>query len=226
MFEKASAHLPTLVGELEDAELLYLYARFKQATVGPCNTSKPGLFDFQGKKKWNAWNDLGNMSALQAQEEYVHKIRTHDPAWDPNKSHGVMTGPAVSRPVNDCEDVQTPGENELFEICKQGDVDKLMKSNEALDITDNNKRTLLHWGCDRGHFSVVRFLLEKKCDVNAQDVDFSTPLHYASSCGYANIVTILLKYGADMNAVDVDGDSPIDCAETEQIRELLRYDVS
>lgn len=30
----------------------FIYSFYKQATVGTCNTSKPGLFDFEGKLKW------------------------------------------------------------------------------------------------------------------------------------------------------------------------------
>nr|XP_039261339.1 acyl-CoA-binding domain-containing protein 6-like [Styela clava] len=222
-FEKAASHLPTLVGELEDVHLLYLYSRFKQATIGPCNTDKPGIFDFQGRKKWNAWKELGNMSASQAKEEYVNKIKACDPDWDvhkPTNSSTSIMGPAVSRPVIDCDEVN-PNESILFDICKQGDVEKLANMDEDLSVGDTDERTLLHWACDRGHLPVVKFLLKNNCDVNAKDIDHSTPLHYASSCGYIKIVEILLSHGADPNAKDKDGDTPIECAETDKIRELL-----
>lgn len=29
-----------------------------QANVGDCNTDKPGMLDFTGKAKWEAWNAL------------------------------------------------------------------------------------------------------------------------------------------------------------------------
>lgn len=32
--------------------LIYFYFFLKQANDGPCLVSKPGMFDFQGKKKW------------------------------------------------------------------------------------------------------------------------------------------------------------------------------
>ena len=34
--------------------LLFMYS--VQATVGDCNTKKPGALDFVGKAKWMAWN--------------------------------------------------------------------------------------------------------------------------------------------------------------------------
>lgn len=32
--------------------------------IGPCNTKKPGLFDIVGQAKWNAWNQLGDLSQV------------------------------------------------------------------------------------------------------------------------------------------------------------------
>ena len=34
---------------LSNETKLEFYGLYKQATVGPCNTSKPGLFDLKGK---------------------------------------------------------------------------------------------------------------------------------------------------------------------------------
>ena len=48
-FNAASKHLPSILSNVASQDLLYFYARYKQATVGPCNTEKPGFFDFKGK---------------------------------------------------------------------------------------------------------------------------------------------------------------------------------
>ena len=40
---------------------------YLQATIGKCNTPKPGMMDMVGKYKWNAWNDLGTMSQVSIQ---------------------------------------------------------------------------------------------------------------------------------------------------------------
>ena len=40
----------------KDDEMLELYAHFKQATVGDVNIERPGMLDFKGKAKWDAWN--------------------------------------------------------------------------------------------------------------------------------------------------------------------------
>jgi peroxisomal 3,2-trans-enoyl-CoA isomerase len=49
---------------------LQLYALYKQATVGTCNTSRPGMMDFVGRAKWDAWNSLGQMTQSDAVNQY------------------------------------------------------------------------------------------------------------------------------------------------------------
>ena len=41
---------------------LKMYSLFKQASVGPNTTPKPGAFDIVGKYKWQAWANLGDKS--------------------------------------------------------------------------------------------------------------------------------------------------------------------
>ncbi|MBA0687677.1 hypothetical protein Goari_015191, partial [Gossypium aridum] len=35
--------------------MLILYGLYKQATVGPVNTDRPGMFNMREKYKWDAW---------------------------------------------------------------------------------------------------------------------------------------------------------------------------
>ncbi|XP_010766729.1 acyl-CoA-binding domain-containing protein 6 [Notothenia coriiceps] len=51
-FESAADRVRDLVQTAARDQLLYLYARYKQAKVGKCNTQKPGFFDFEGQRKW------------------------------------------------------------------------------------------------------------------------------------------------------------------------------
>ncbi|XP_021960098.1 acyl-CoA-binding domain-containing protein 4 [Folsomia candida] len=54
-----------------NGEKLRFYSLYKQATVGPCDTSRPGFFDLTGKAKWDAWNELGDMSKTDAKRKYI-----------------------------------------------------------------------------------------------------------------------------------------------------------
>ena len=70
-FEKAAEEVKTLTERPTNEELLELYAFYKQATVGDCNTERPGMFDLKGKAKWDKWDSLKGMSKEEAQKKYV-----------------------------------------------------------------------------------------------------------------------------------------------------------
>nr|XP_023404987.1 acyl-CoA-binding domain-containing protein 6 isoform X2 [Loxodonta africana] len=103
LFEKAAAHLQGLIQVASREQLLYLYARYKQVTVGSCNTPKPSFFDFEGKQKWEAWKALGDSSPSQAMQEYIAVVKKLDPGWNPQtpvkkgkEANTGFGGPVVS----------------------------------------------------------------------------------------------------------------------------------
>jgi len=57
----------------QDDQLTF-YKYYKQATVGDVNTSRPGLLDFVGKAKWDAWKSVEGTSKEDAQKLYVEKL--------------------------------------------------------------------------------------------------------------------------------------------------------
>jgi len=72
-FNKAAEDIKKLVSRPTDAELLETYALFKQATVGDVNTARPGMLDFKGKAKWDAWESKKGTSSDAAKEIYITK---------------------------------------------------------------------------------------------------------------------------------------------------------
>jgi diazepam-binding inhibitor (GABA receptor modulator, acyl-CoA-binding protein) len=60
--------------KLSNDQLLQLYAHFKQGSVGPNRTPKPGMFDLKGAAKWSSWSSLGAMSQEAAQAKYVQLV--------------------------------------------------------------------------------------------------------------------------------------------------------
>ncbi|XP_015172563.1 PREDICTED: acyl-CoA-binding protein homolog [Polistes dominula] len=73
-FKTAEEAVKTLTKRPTDEELLELYALFKQATIGDCNTQKPGMFDLKGKAKWQSWNDKKGLSKEDAKKAYVEWV--------------------------------------------------------------------------------------------------------------------------------------------------------
>ncbi|XP_033020468.1 acyl-CoA-binding protein-like [Lacerta agilis] len=51
--------------------MLGIYSHYKQATVGDVHTDRPGMLDFKGKAKWDAWNSLKRMSKEDAMKAYI-----------------------------------------------------------------------------------------------------------------------------------------------------------
>ena len=52
-------------------DLLKLYALYKQASEGDVSGERPGLPDFTGMAKFDAWAALKGMSAESAMSDYV-----------------------------------------------------------------------------------------------------------------------------------------------------------
>jgi len=73
-FDSAAAKVKTLKSSPSNDDLLVLYQYFKQATVGDNNTDKPGMLDFKGKAKWEAWNGVKGLSSDDAMKKYIEKV--------------------------------------------------------------------------------------------------------------------------------------------------------
>jgi acyl-CoA-binding protein len=73
-FEKAAQESQTLPARPDNQTLLQLYALYKQATVGDVNTKRPGMTDFVGRAKWDAWENLKGQTTDQAMQAYVDLV--------------------------------------------------------------------------------------------------------------------------------------------------------
>ncbi|MGN8157691.1 acyl-CoA-binding protein [Salinisphaera sp. SWV1] len=73
-FEQAQKDVETLSTRPSNADLLALYAHYKQATVGDVSGKRPGITDFKGRAKYDAWAKLKGMAADKAKHGYVTKV--------------------------------------------------------------------------------------------------------------------------------------------------------
>ncbi|KAG9124888.1 hypothetical protein FRC07_009850 [Ceratobasidium sp. 392] len=53
---------------------LKFYSYYKQGTVGDVDTQRPGMLDFVGKAKWDAWKGVEGTSKEDAQKKYVELL--------------------------------------------------------------------------------------------------------------------------------------------------------
>ncbi|KAK6523611.1 hypothetical protein TWF281_001593 [Arthrobotrys megalospora] len=80
-FEAAAAAANAFTKKPTNDELLNLYALYKQATVGDTNTERPGMMDFAGKYKWDAWKSQEGKSKEDAETEYIAYVETLKPNY-------------------------------------------------------------------------------------------------------------------------------------------------
>ncbi|KAG5268910.1 hypothetical protein AALO_G00217810 [Alosa alosa] len=97
-FNNAKKKLSSLKNDPGNEVKLKIYALFKQATQGPCNTPKPGMLDFINKAKWDAWKSLGSVSQEEAKQQYVDLISSLETAEQPER---------VAQPVHGISSYQT-----------------------------------------------------------------------------------------------------------------------
>lgn len=194
-FESAADRVKDLVQTASRDQLLYLYARYKQVKVGKCNTSKPGFFDFEGQRKWQAWKQLGDMEPEQAMREYISLVNVLDPEGATKQRRGAerrtgFGGAAVSSLYQ--EEMIREEDKNIFDYCRENNIEHIRNaiSSQKLDVNtkDEEGRALLHWACDRGHKELVSLLLQHKADINSQDNEGQTALHYASAPDRKSVV--------------------------------------
>lgn len=227
-FEAAADRLRDLVQTASRDQLLYLYARYKQVKVGKCNTAKPGFFDFEGQRKWQAWKQLGDLDAEVAMQEYISCVDALDPDDGSKERRGAERRTTFGGPAVSClyqEETIREEDKNIFDYCRENNITHITKaiSSQKADVNakDEEGRALLHWACDRGHKELVSALLQHSADINLQDDEGQTALHYASACEFAEIVELLLKAGADPSIKDQEGSLPQEVTESSAISSLL-----
>lgn len=73
-FKTALAEVEELPERPGNEALLQLYALYKQATVGDVEGKRPGMMDFVGRAKHDAWAALTGTSSEDAMQSYVDLV--------------------------------------------------------------------------------------------------------------------------------------------------------
>jgi diazepam-binding inhibitor (GABA receptor modulating acyl-CoA-binding protein) len=74
-FESAQVLVKQLSKTPAADELLELYALYKQGTVGDVEGTRPGMMDFKGRAKFDAWSAKKGMSKDAAMQGYVSLVQ-------------------------------------------------------------------------------------------------------------------------------------------------------
>lgn len=70
-FAAAQAKVKTLSKTPDASELLELYALYKQGTTGDVSGDRPGMLDFKGRAKYDAWASKRGGSKDSSMQSYV-----------------------------------------------------------------------------------------------------------------------------------------------------------
>jgi diazepam-binding inhibitor (GABA receptor modulating acyl-CoA-binding protein) len=70
-FEDAQKRVKQLAKSPSNEDLLELYALYKQATLGDVQGSRPGMMDFKGRAKFDAWTGKKGKPKEAAMDAYV-----------------------------------------------------------------------------------------------------------------------------------------------------------
>jgi acyl-CoA-binding protein len=74
-FQAAQARVKLLPQTPAPNELLDLYSLFKQATLGDVSGARPGMLDFKGRAKYDAWAARKGVSLHDAMQSYIQLVQ-------------------------------------------------------------------------------------------------------------------------------------------------------
>lgn len=233
-FNRAADYLQHLVNKLDQNTLLTFYGLYKQGTIGACNISKPGIFNMQARAKWNAWNDLKDMTQETAMERYVTKLNAIVPNWDdkaasengekPEKSYWVSVSTSVCHEADEPKEASSKTIVDYVTEENLEQVENILMKNNELNINqyDEDGLCAIHWAADRGNAQILEILLKHGADVNVQDLEGGqTALHYAASCGHFECASTLLKYKADPSVCDANSATSLDLAAESNENDII-----
>ena len=73
-FDDAVNYVQNSEGNPSNEEKLAMYALFKQATEGDVSGKRPGMTNFVGRAKYDAWAKLKGTSADDAMQKYIDTV--------------------------------------------------------------------------------------------------------------------------------------------------------
>jgi len=146
-------------------------------------------------------------------------------------------------PVRQSETTTDPKMEDLCDACNRGGLAKIRTLVEqGVDVNSHCfmpiGMTPLTCAAQRGHYSVVEFLLQHGANIRMKDKNGHTPIFAAVRCPTGNgrpefcakIMELLLKSGADPNVADLLGDTPLMEAQKEgrmdKVRLLIQHGAS
>ncbi|XP_031619747.1 serine/threonine-protein phosphatase 6 regulatory ankyrin repeat subunit B-like isoform X2 [Contarinia nasturtii] len=84
----------------------------------------------------------------------------------------------------------------------------------------NAEQLALFVAVENAHKEMVKLLISRGANINAEDKDKQTPLHVAARMGNKKVAELLISHGANINAEDKDKETPISKATKNGQKEM------
>lgn len=226
-FESAVAYLSSYRGGTSQTTMLELYGLFKYVKVAPSpTTSRPGLLDFAGKAKWDAWSNTGKRykTSQEAQDRYI-EIATSLGWQETVAKEATTTEESTLAATTSSATRQSSGggvSTDEEDIWDKDEGPKRSGGGLGVAVSALSKPldpgrldTSLHDVVLKGDAGRLRTMLELDPTINLDEVDEYgyTPLHLASDRGHLEVVRLLLERGANKTIKDADEFTPQELAE-------------
>lgn len=112
-------------------------------------------------------------------------------------------------------------ENALMLAAFVGDVDLVKKLvNDKHATVQKDGWSAIHYAATNGNLDIVKFLIDKKADVDAESPNGTTPLMMACKYGHIQVVKYLLDHDADLSVANQQKLTAIDFANQNNQREI------
>ncbi|KAI8877099.1 ACBP-domain-containing protein [Backusella circina FSU 941] len=189
-FEQAFTYMNNNDIPLPNDKKLHFYGLFKQATIGDCDKPKPGLIEFVGRAKWEAWNKFKGMGFRDARNAYIDGVEALNVGWSRKGSYEYIPseeevkeangiGVAVSAMAYDSGDEEDT--HDIFSYARENNqeaLSKLLEHDKSLiNSKDDEGLSALHYAADRGNVGCVELLIQHGADVNIKTDEEETALH-------------------------------------------------
>ncbi|GAA5879014.1 hypothetical protein JCM3774_004468 [Rhodotorula dairenensis] len=216
-FEAAVAHIGSSRVPSDTQTKLQLYALYKIATVSirPVPGSRPGMLDFTGRAKWDAWDKAGAQDGMTADEAKRRYVRLAEERFD---FQDTPTPEGTTRDATGAQKGTTSASGPKQERM-------VAVSMLASDFVDEAPALKLHELAIAGNARDLETFLASPdsdgTDLDARDSYGYTALHLATDRGHVEAVKALLAAGADKSIPDEDGNSALDLAQFAEHDEIV-----
>ncbi|KAK7495366.1 hypothetical protein BaRGS_00013305 [Batillaria attramentaria] len=156
----------------------------------------------------------GEISSQDAKDNQTDTKTSEDQARNPEN---------LQKKVPPRPSAQPNKTKQLLSACRNNDVEKVKRLIEVdrVSVNSNDGETPLHVAIQGGHEELMKFLLEKRADVEAKDNKGFTPLHLACSLDKHDAMHLLFAKGAIVNTKAKDDVTPLHTASCYGFKYVL-----